>query len=185
MQNNPTRTTVSAGNVVSRARRRILIYGTVLLLLCLAQTTIAPLFPVLGMTPDLCLLFVLGVAFFDGPVSGGGVGIAAGFLESALGGIGLSVYPLLFFAVGYGIGRLSGRALPRNFPSYLILATALCILRPFVTLAAIALGTGASGFDLPAIMTGTLAPEALANFLVSLLMYPIARKVDKWIQKKS
>lgn len=169
---------------MSRMRRRALVYSLTVILLALLQTTLTHTFPLMGMTPDLCLLFVLGIAMFDGAESGGAVGIAAGFLESALGGIGISFLPLIFFAIGYGTGRLAGKALARTFPSYMVFALALCFLRPAITLAGIGLRARASGFDLTAIARDTLAPEFLANLIASIPMYPLIRKTHHWVHKK-
>ena len=165
-------------------RRRALIYSLTVILLTLLQTTLAHTFPLMGMTPDLCLLFVLGTAIFDGAESGGAVGIAAGFLESALGGIGISFLPLIFFAIGYGTGRLAGKALARTFPSYMVFALALCFLRPAITLAGIGLRARASGFDLTTIARDTLAPEFFSNLIAAIPMYPLIRKTHHWVHKK-
>ena len=171
----------SAGNL---PYRRILVYGGTLFALALLQTTLLAHFPILGVTPDLCLLFVLGIAMQDGREIGGAVGICAGFFEGALGVAGPTALPILFFAVGYGTGLLSGRAIPRSFPSYLILSASLCVLRPAVTLAAIGLAAQTSAFDLTVIMRSTLMPEMLINFLFSLPMYPLMRKIHSLAQKK-
>jgi rod shape-determining protein MreD len=175
----------AAGPSRSYQRRRILAYGITLFALALLQTTLLPHFPLLGITPDLCLLFVLCVAMQDGREVGGTVGLCAGFLECALGITGPSALPILFFTVGYGVGHLSGRTLPRSFPSYLILSASLCFLRPAVTLAAIGLAAQASAFDLTVILRGTLAPEMLVNFLFSLPMYPLMRRLCDRVQKKA
>ena len=172
------------GGRVSLTRRRILTYGTALLVLALLQTTLMPRFALLGITPDLCLLLIPGLAMYEGAECGGAVGLSAGFLEYALGGIGASALPVLFFVLGYGIGHLTGRALSRTFPSYLILAVSLCALRPAVTLAAIGLTAQASAFDLTVILRGTLLPEFAVNFLFSLPMYPLSRKLWQTVQKK-
>ena len=164
--------------------RRCLVYGITLIILARIQTTLTHTFSVLGMTPDLCLIFVLGIAMFDGAENGGYVGIAAGFLESALGGVGISLLPLLFFAIGYGTGRLAGKALARTFPSYMIYALVLCFLRPAITLAAIGLQARASGFDLTAITRDTLTPEFFANLIAAVPMYPIICQAHRWVQKK-
>ena len=185
MSDNTATASAHGGSHYSRTRRRVLVYGAALTVLALIQTTLMPRFPLFGITPDLCLLLVLGIAMLDGPESGGAAGLAAGFLESTLGGIGLSALPLLYFAVGYGIGRLSGRALARTFPSFMIYAAVLCFLRPAVTLAAIGLAAQTSGFDLTVIMRGTLIPEFFTNLLFAIPMYPLDRKVNKWVQKKN
>lgn len=185
MQSDSPRDLTPAGGSISRARRRVLIYGPMLVLLALIQTTLSHAFPLLGMIPDLCLLFVLGVAMLDGAESGGAAGIAAGFLESALGGVGASLLPLLFFAIGYGAGHVAGKALARTFPSYMIFALALCFLRPAITLASIGLDARTSGFDLTAIFVSTLVPEFFANLIASIPMYPVSKKIHKWVQKKN
>lgn len=184
MQNDSPRSLAPAGGALSRTRRRVILYGITLVLLALTQTTLTHAFPILGAIPDLCLLFVLGIAMFDGAESGGAVGITAGFLECALGGIGISFLPLIFFIIGYGVGHLAGRALARTFPSYMIFALALCFLRGAVTLASIGLGARATGFDLTAITRGTLAPEFVVNLVTALPMYPLIRKIHKLVQKK-
>jgi rod shape-determining protein MreD len=166
-------------------RRRAIYYGVTLFLLALIQTTLLPLFPLFGIVPDVCLLFVLYIAMRDGREVGGTVGLCAGFLECALGVTGPSALPILFFTVGYGVGHLSGRTLPRSFPSYLILSASLCFLRPAVTLAAIGLAAQASAFDLTVILRGTLAPEMLVNVLFSLPMYPLMRRLCDRVQKKA
>lgn len=183
MQNDAATALAHAGGDRSRARRRVLIYAPALFLLALLQTTFLPRFPVLGQVPDLCLLLVLGVAIFDGAESGGAVGIFAGFLTSALGDAGISLLPLLFFIIGYGVGHLAGRALARTFPSYLIFALALCLLRPSLTLASLALSAPTSDFDLSPIFRTTLFPEFLANFIASVPMYPVIRWIVKAAQK--
>ena len=168
----------------SHTGRRILTYGTALIILALLQTTLMPRFQILGITPDLCLLLIPGIAMLEGPETGGALGLSAGFIECAFGGIGASALPILFFVLGYGIGQLSGRTLSRTFPSYLILAVSLCALRPAVTLAAIGLTAQTSDYDLTVILRGTLLPEFAVNFLFSLPMYPLCCKLRKTVQKK-
>ena len=185
MQNESSTHLAHAGGNFSRIRRRVIVYGSTLTVLALLQTTLLPAFALLDITPDLCLLLVLGAARFDGAESGGAVGIAAGFLESALGGIGSSLLPLLFFAIGYGTGYLAGRALARTFPSYLIFAAVLCFLRPAITLAALSLRAHTASFDLTVIFRNTLVPEFLVNLIASAPMYPLIRQVDRWIRIKS
>ena len=174
----------SAIGTYSRTRRQILIYGTAQILLCLLQTTFFARFRILGITPDLCMLLTLGAAMHEGSECGGAVGLFGGFLECAMGGIGPSALPVLFLILGYGVGQLSGRALPRSFPSYLIFSASLCVLRPAVTLAAIGLAAQTEAFELPVILRGTLLPEMLVNFLFSLPMYPLIRKLHSAGQKK-
>lgn len=183
MQSDVSRNVSSAGGL-SRMHRRIFVYGMTLLALSLIQTTILHRFPILGTIPDLCLLFVLGTAMFDGAENGGAVGIAAGFLENALGGAGISLLPLLFFVVGYGTGLLAGKALARTFPSYMVFALVFCFLRPAITLADIGLNAHASGFGLNEITEGTLVPEFFANLVAAPPMYLLIRKTNRLIQKK-
>ena len=183
MQNDVSRSSTSAGGI-SRMRRRCFIYGLTLLALSLIQTTALHLFPIMGTIPDLCLLFVLGTAMFDGAENGGAVGIAAGFLENALGGVGISMLPLIFFIIGYGTGLLAKKALARTFPSYMIFSLVFCSLRPAITLAAIGLNARASGFDLTAITEGTLVPEFFANLAAAPPMYLLIRKTNRMVQKK-
>lgn len=184
MQNESSHSYTPAGGGILRSQRRALLYGISLFVLALIQTTLAHLAPLLGAIPDLCLLFVLGIAMFDGAEYGGGCGIAAGFLESALGGHGMTLLPLLFFIIGYGIGLMAGKALARTFPSYMIFILALCILRAAITLAAIGLEARATGFDLTAITNGTLAPEFVVNLITAVPMYPIMRRIHREATKK-
>lgn len=174
----------SSVGAYARPYRKILIYGAAQLLLCLLQTTFFARFRILGITPDLCMLLTLGAAMHEGSECGGAVGLFGGFLECTLGGIGPSALPVLFLILGYGVGQLVGRTLPRSFPSYLILSASLCILRPAVTLATIGLAAQTEAFDLTVILRGTLLPEMPVNFLFSLPMYPLMRKLHSAVQKK-
>lgn len=163
----------------SRALRRIALYTPTLALLALLQTTLLHHVLPFGALPDLGVLFVMGVAMFDGANVGGITGLGAGFLCAACGETGISLLPLLFFVVGYGVGRLGGRALARTFPSYMVFAIALCIIRPLFTLAQLGLIAGAAAFDLPLMLRHGYVPELVANLIAAVIMYLPMRRVVK------
>lgn len=85
--------------------------------LLLIATVIAPSFAVFGQRPDLLVLLVVAMAYYDGPASGARAGFAAGLigdlLSSASGpvGVGALVLLLLGYAVGVLRPYLSGTAL--------------------------------------------------------------------------
>lgn len=88
--------------------RRIAVFGGLIFLVAMIETTLVPVMPLGGFQPDLLLLVVLGAAAADGPYTGIRVAVVAGLAGDLLTsmapfGVSVAVYALC----GYGVGVLS------------------------------------------------------------------------------
>lgn len=104
------------------------IYIVLLWLFAILQASFLSHLPVFGATVELTLALVLLFSWRQNPVVGGIYGMIGGFLLDALTGSGLSVLPLLFFAMGvyaaFAARRLHDHPLTyliMTIPSHLIL----------------------------------------------------------------
>lgn len=155
-----------------------MLFGIVIL-----QTSFLPGLDLFGAIPDLALVFVVGIAFFDGFRIGILNGIGAGLLIYFLGGMGAAL-PILFYSFcGGGFGLASERILGRNFPSWCIYAISAIFLKAVWSLLVCFWLSAAP--RLGAALTESILPEAIGTFLLFLfLWYPIKR-VSKLLKRKS
>ncbi|HWH32829.1 MAG TPA: rod shape-determining protein MreD, partial [Egibacteraceae bacterium] len=131
-----------------------------------------------GHRPDLLVLFVVAVAYHDGPASGARAGFAAGLigdlLSSASGPVGVGALVLLL--VGHAVGVL------RPYLSGTALAGQLAVATG-ATLVAV-LGYGFLGLLLdvapadPALALQTAATVALYNALLAPFVFAAVRRLS-------
>ncbi len=72
-----------------------------MIFIALLQTTLLAQFRPFGATPDLMILFVLAVGMRENEKWGAVFGILSALIIDALGGTGVTLLPILYFAVGY------------------------------------------------------------------------------------
>lgn len=170
MMENKDVTFASRGQLFARVRRRILCYAPFLWGMVLLQTTVFGEFSPFGMTPDLALLSVFGIALFDDEYAGCVSAVFAGFLEGALGG-GIRLWTVAFLAIAVFCGTVLRHAMGRPIVSYLIYGAMICLFRMVLTLAVLCVTTGLSGFDLRDIFRLTLIPELCCHLCLLLPLY--------------
>ncbi|MBQ3125675.1 MAG: hypothetical protein IJC15_01275 [Clostridia bacterium] len=154
--------------------RRVLVWGGVLFLCAILQTTLFSFLRGVHARPDLMLAAVVAIAIFDSPRAGGVAGIAAGVIIGALGGVGLNLLPLFYMLCGCFFGVWSTHSLSANFPSWLIYMLVGCCGRAIMTL--IHLDAVYPVYSLLDVVPGILVPEFLATLLVSPLLYLTLRR---------
>lgn len=152
--------------------KRVLIFGTLALLLAVAQCSFFSALHVCPATPDLLLGLVLAVLLLDSPYSASVLALGAGFLCDALGTSGFFFTPIFYFAVVLILLLPASKMLPA-FPSFVLLLLPALALRALYTLLCFVLSAGA----LPAlaVLGGTLLREALTTALLVLPIYPIVK----------
>ena len=145
--------------------RRIGIYGIFLTLTVIAQTSAAfmPLFE--GHVPNLTLVAVGAIGFFDSDRAGGISGIAAGALLDGLGASALSLTPLFGFLVGYFCGRISGKLLPRTLPAFAIPLGGIAVVNMIQTII-LALANGGARFWI--LISRILLPELILTAIFGI-----------------
>jgi len=165
--------------------RRVAIYGVFLTLTVIAQTSLAfmPLFN--GHIPNLTLVAVGAIGFFDSDRAGGISGIAAGALLDALGASALSLSPLVGFLIGYFCGRAAGKLLPRTLPAFAIPLGGIAAVNMLLTVILAAANGGARFWIL---VSRILLPELLLTAVfgvpAALLAFLCARLAGRTGRKK-
>lgn len=101
--------------------KKSVIWGLWLFFLALLQTSFFSFFDPFGAVPDLVLPAVIAIAVFDKERMGTIAGIVGGFIIDALGGVGLSLSPLVYMICGVAAALLVHSIFRRDFLSWLIL----------------------------------------------------------------
>lgn len=140
-------------------------------------------FDILGVRPELIVVFVCTVALQSGPATGLLVGAAAGLLVDLSGGhlIGLSV--LSFAAAAAAAGSFSVRMFADRWVIVLT-AVALGTVAEQIVYAAGALAFGFQ-LSLPILVTRILPVLLLYHSLLAPLVYPLGRWVSKTLASAS
>ena len=157
---------------------KILKYGIIFFFVIMLPTVTLPLASSL-VVPDLVLCAVIAVAMGEDERTAGICGVVAGFFLDALGGVGLSLSPLVYGFCGYLAGVMVRFFLRRNFPSYLIYVACAAAANSVITLFFIYVWQDT--VPLNAAFTDIVIPEFLLTLLASPLLYlvialPLARK---------
>lgn len=101
---------------------RVVIYGVVIFLTAIFQSTLMSRFGFFGTTPAIMLALTCGAACFEDERVSSVVGLASGFCADALGNNGVSILPVVYTLVGWfgtrlaaslGKGRDAGSVLGR------------------------------------------------------------------------
>lgn len=169
------------------AKDRALLYRALMLaaavwVLGLLQTSFLPHFALFGAVPDLILALVLVTARETDEKFGGTVGLLAGSLAFILGDVGAALWILFYAALGFLAGVLSKYVLGKNYPSYLVFASAACLLKMTYSLLLCAL-LSADAQPLRALLESFL-PEAILTFVAAALLYVPLRAFVRRTKRK-
>lgn len=159
---------------------RSLIALAMLFVTVLLQTSFLPQVDLFGAIPDLVLIFVAGVGFWNGMRVGIPFGIGAGLICYFLGGSGAAMMILLYAFFGY---LSSAYFLGRNYPSWCIYVAAACGIKMLWSfLMCIFLSAVPHPF---AALWHSLLPELLGTFLLALALYYPVKLAARLLMRKS
>ena len=152
-----------------------IIYAIAVLLFAVFDSTVSHRIGFFGTTPSLCLALTASAAVFDGKKVGSVVGLAAGVLTHALGGVGVSVLPIVWSLLGwFSAAREHGipgrdnidRDFLRRFLNYSASLAICCGVGTVIT--AVSLLLSAGRFNIFTVFVKLLLPEALGTFVYGL-----------------
>ncbi len=152
--------------------KRIGIYTLMLLMVGAAQCSFFARLTFLPATPDLMLGVVVAVALIDSPMAGAAVAVGGGFVIDAIGGVGVSLSPLIYLAIAVVSGLLSGKFMVR-WVSFDILLLPALFLRSVATMIGAMLFAGS--LDPKVLLLELLLPELLVTALFCLPLYVVVR----------
>ncbi len=158
--------------------RRIIIYGAMFYILIIIQTSLPFITLFCGVVPNIVLVAVAAVGFFDSEYAGAISGIAAGFMLDALGGSQLALMPLAGFFAGYFCGRAACRLLPRAPVPFLLCAAGVSAANLLLTVVC-------AYATFPEVRPGmfilhTLIPELFFTFILGIPAALLARACAKF-----
>lgn len=158
--------------------------GVRVFLLAILQVSVIPRIALFGATPDILLSYLTVLAVTgrqeDRWRTVAVSGIAAGFLADTLGGVGIGVLTLFYFAVGVAVSHLMRRRQCGFWEELLLFYAALipaALLRGGVTLLYVLLSRP-SGFAFSELLLGTLLPELCGTLLFSVPIFFLFRGKD-------
>lgn len=137
---------------------------------CVLQAGLAPHLAVFGVVPNLLLLVVVTLAFFEGPVAGSVSGFVAGLLLDLLGTAVVGPWALVLTLVGYTAGLLGAHMFAEGW----LLPVTVVFVASLLAEVCYGLLLGVMGAGGPFLLTLTriALPAAVYNTALAVLVYP-------------
>lgn len=152
--------------------KRLILYGILCFLLAVIQCSFLARLRYLPATPDLILGAMIAVLLLDSREAGLAVGMVGGFLLDVLGGVGISVSPLLYLVIGTLAALMADKMLPR-FWSWVLLMLPSLLVRELYGLIRLRLVNHESAIR--AIWEQILLPESIGTLIFCLPLYGVIR----------
>ena len=95
--------------------KRIIIYILLLFVLFILQCSVVNKISLAGITPDICLVFILSISYLKGSSYGAGFGFLMGLLFDIYCGYFLGLYCLVFVFIGFAAGKFNKDYFDYNF----------------------------------------------------------------------
>lgn len=163
------------GGITGGIVAKYVAYTLLTVFIALLQTTFFSRFRPFSSSPDILILTVATIGFYDNEKSAAILGAFLGFIAGAVGGTGISLLPLIYMLVGYFAGLFASEYYKRGILLYAIYVVGCCVIRFFTTSIYIAFMW--QSVDIIDAMKGVLIPEFLSTAVVSplpaLLLLPV------------
>ncbi len=150
---------------------RPVVYGALLILCFLLQTTLTPWLLIAGVFPNILLVFVLTFAQFRGSATGLVLGFFSGLLWDLMFGSIVGYYALLYMLLGYLAGFASRLFFEYDLKMALLIFGAGDLLLGLTVYVTLFLMQGR--FQFFAYLRGYILPETVYTLGVSVIFYSI------------
>lgn len=161
-----------------RIKRAIITFILVLVFFIL-QYTLVNKIQLGNVTPNICLILIISIAYCNGPGYGTVFGFIMGFLCDVFFGIFLGFYSLLYVLTGYLCGLMNKSFFDYNFelkiPSILFLSTGL--FHNLVTYICFYLLDGELNFKY--FLWDRIVPEVLYTLIAGVFLYRILFMIEQ------
>lgn len=157
--------------------KKSLIWGIWLFVLAILQTSLFSYLRFFGAVPDLVLPAVVAVAVYDKERTGIIAGIVGGVIIDALGGVGLSISPLVYMLCGTLVALLTYSVLRRDFASFLTGTAISLVITGIFSLLSAYVALGASRFAASHIWSELLIPQYFASLLAGIPVWFFTRLI--------
>ncbi|MBO5884067.1 MAG: hypothetical protein J6Q78_06650 [Clostridia bacterium] len=152
--------------------KRILIRGSLILVLAAAECSFFSALKPMGATPDLILGLVVALALTSTLEETAVCAVVGGYVIDALGGIGLSFSALFYLLVGVSIGIMAKKIM-QSFPAYAVLLIPAFLLGGIYTGVEVILFYG----SVPTVsaLVKLILPQMLMGYIFCLPIYFIVK----------
>lgn len=138
------------------------------------QITVFSRLKILGIKPDLILIIVLGIAFFQGSYRGMAVGFLGGLLEDVFSGANLGTNALSKVLCGF-LASVIGRRVYENVGTQVVLILLFSLLDRIFNLAILFFSPAAVSISFSFIPQTIV--YMLYNLAIGILIFPLIRKI--------
>jgi len=166
----------------SAAIRYTVTVGILLILAAVLQVSLLSRFRIFGAVPDLMIVTVLCIAFFNGRYMGAITGIAAGFLIESIGAEGIMILAICYLFFGYLVGHYAQAVRQNGFPYYLIFLGVALLYRAAITVFYACLNY--NDVNLPQILVQSALPELFGTALAGVVLYFPIKCYCRLMEKK-
>ncbi len=140
------------------------------------QITVFSRLKILGIKPDLILIIVLGIAFFQGSYRGMAVGFLGGLLEDVFSGANLGTNALSKVLCGF-LASVIGRRVYENVGTQAVLILLFSLLDRIFNLAILFFSGAAVSISFSFIPQTIV--YMLYNLAIGILIFPLIRKITE------
>lgn len=149
------------------------IFAFFIIFLSVTQTTLLARLRPFGATPDLLLPFVVAVGVSEREKWGGVIGLISAFVIDALGGVTVTLLPLLYVPVGIACGLLTTHRFRDSFSVIAVYTLVTSVLRSVLSVI-IGFNTIYS-ITLRQTVLHIALPELLANIIFAVIPHLLVR----------
>ena len=161
--------------------KRILAYILLILAFFLVQNNIFAASSLILTVPNLLLILVFSIGFIRGSFEGMLIGFACGLLNDLFFGSILGFSALMYTILGYGMGMIGNLYYTDFVNMPLILCLFSMLIYHIGTYLFAFLIPGRGGFGV--YLSKVAIPELLYTGLMTLVLYPLLRKIEALIEK--
>lgn len=157
--------------------KKSLVWGIWMFFLAVLQTSFFSVFRVFGAVPDLVLPAVIAIAVYDRERMGTIAGIMGGYIADAVGGVGLSLSPLVYMLCGCLVALLAYSVLRRDFFSWLVGTFFSLIAVGAVSVINAYSSVGAVHFGVSDVIMGLILRPLLASVIMGVPVYFVTKAI--------
>jgi rod shape-determining protein MreD len=163
-------------------KRKVIFYSFFILVFLLLQTTLLHYAAILGVIPNILIVFVILTGLLHGNAEGGTVGFFAGLGVDLLFGGVLGFYALLGLYLGIAAGSVSRRLFRENLLVAVFFTFVYSVL--YESLIYVINNIMSGNMQFMFVLTGVILPESVYNSIIALLMFPFLIRAERWFEGK-
>jgi rod shape-determining protein MreD len=161
-------------------KRKVIFYSFFILVFLLLQTTLLHYAAILGVIPNILVVFVIITGLLRGNTEGGIVGFFAGMgIDLLFGGV-LGFYALLGLYLGIAAGSVSRRLFRENLLVAVFFTFVYSVL--YESLIYVINNIMSGNMQFMFALTDVILPESVYNSIIAVLVFPFLIRAERWFE---